>query len=286
MIDIKKDELYLVTGASGFLGVPLCKEIIRRGGKVRGFSRDEGKLFVLQQQIPEIEVYPGDIADKWAVYKACKDVTGIFHAAATKILPWAELHPRDAIKNNIIGSQNLLDATLDVKGIKFILSISTDKSSHVNSAYGATKFLMEKLIHEYEKLNPSVQQRCVKYGNIIGSTSSIHPRFLELISKGKDLTVFSDTATRYFWKIDTAVDLIFECLEKAEDSTPYCPDMKAMKVIDFAKAMLLKYDKEKRCGIKITEMTVGENIHERITPNGKFSNEVEQYTVEEILDLI
>ena len=243
MINIKKDKIYLVTGASGFLGVPLCKKILSLGGKVRAIARDEGKLIELKQEMPEVEILTGDINDAFEVHQSIKGVHGIFHLAAFKHVGMAENQVRECTKTNIIGSLNILEEGAN-SNVEFILGISTDKAAQVAGVYGASKLLMEKLFKQFQKNYPSIDFRIVRYGNVLYSTGSVLCKWKKLLQEGKEVIVTAPEATRYFWSINQAIDLIFDCMENATTPDPYVPDMKSMKVIDLLHAMASKYLKE------------------------------------------
>ena len=217
MVKIKKDKLYLVTGGSGFLGIPLCKRIISYGGKVRVLARNEGKLVDLKQQFPEIEILTGDICDKFEVKQAMKDITGVFHLAASKHVGIAEIQVRECIKSNTLGSMNILEESLHTNP-EFVLGVSTDKAAKVAGVYGATKLLMERLFGQFEALNNKTQYRLVRYGNVLYSTGSVLCKWKELLQDGKEVTVTDGKATRFFWTVDQAIQLIIDCLTNAKDS--------------------------------------------------------------------
>ena len=281
-----KDKLYLVTGGSGFLGVPLVGRILNSGGKVRVLSRDEGKLIDLKQKYPEIEILNGDIADWFEVKQAMKGVNGVFHLAASKHVGLAEKTVRETIKSNITGSLNILENSFD-ENLEFIIGISTDKAAQVAGVYGASKLLMERLFAQFERLNPSCDYRIVRYGNVLYSTGSVLCKWKELIEKNQELIVTEPSATRFFWSVDQALDLIYDCLNNAKDSSPYVPTMRAMSIENLLEAMYVKYIPEGGSRqIKTIGLQPGENLHERILEDGPDSSQAIQYTVEEILPLI
>ena len=286
MIKIQKNKLYLVTGGSGFLGISLVDYILQCGGNVRIIARDEGKLIHLKEKFPNVEIYTGDISDIFEVKQSMKDVTGVFHLAASKHVGLAEKFVRENIKTNIIGSLNILEHSLNHSTLKFVLSVSTDKAAQVAGVYGATKFLMERAIKQYEDLNPNVMYRTVRYGNVLYSTGSVLCKWKDLISQGKEVIVTNPDATRFFWSVDDAIKLIIDCMENSIDSTPYCPIMKSMKVDDLLKAMIIKYGNGQNIPIKIIGLQPGENMHEKVLENGPYSNEVEYFTIDEILKMI
>jgi UDP-N-acetylglucosamine 4,6-dehydratase len=286
MIKIEKDKLYLVTGGTGFLGYPLVNYILQNGGKVRVISRDEGKLVEMKEHYTNIEIHTGDIYDSFEVRQSMKDVTGVFHLAASKHVGLAEKFVRENIKTNTIGSLNILEHSLDHTELKFVLTISTDKAAQVTGVYGATKLLMERATKQYENINPSVMYRTVRYGNVLYSTGSVLCKWKDLISQGKEVIVTEPAATRFFWSVEDAIQLIIDCMENAKDSTPYCPIMKSMRIDDLLHAMIQKYGNGQNISIKIIGLQPGENMHERVLENGPYSNEVDHFTINEILPMI
>jgi len=287
MIEIKQGKKYLITGGSGFLGIPLCIELLSRGAEVRVLARDEGKLIALKQKLPAVEIISGDVSDEFEVRQAMYGMSGVFHLAASKHVGLAEILVRENIKTNTIGSLHIFEQSLKNK-IDFVICVSTDKAAQVSGVYGATKMLMERLSHQYEKINPECQYRVVRYGNVLYSTGSVLCKWKELIECDKTVIITDPTATRFFWTVDQAIQLIFDCLNDAEDSTPYCPSMKSMKMGDLLDAMIQKYSASDSCGpdIKTIGLQPGENKHERILENGPSSAETEHFTIEEIKKLI
>lgn len=282
---IEKNKKYLVTGGSGFLGAPLVERLEKEGAKVRVIARDEGKLITLKQQFPNVEIYPGDIADAFEVRQALDGVSGVFHLAASKHVGLAETFVRENIKSNTLGSLNILEQSFDL-GLDFIVATSTDKAAQVSGVYGATKLLMERLFSQYEKLNPDTTYRIVRYGNVLYSTGSVLCKWKELIEKGQEVIVTDPKATRFFWTVDHAVQLIFDCLSEATSSAPYCPSMKSMSIENLLKAMIEKYSDGKEITIKEIGLQAGENLHEKIMEEGPYSNQVEEFTVDGIKKLI
>jgi UDP-N-acetylglucosamine 4,6-dehydratase/UDP-glucose 4-epimerase len=245
MISIEQNKKYLVTGGTGFLGVPLVKYILSHGGQVRVIARDEGKLITLREQFPTIEIYTGDIADPFEVKQAMQGINGVFHLAASKHVGLAESFVRENVKSNTLGSLYILEESLNLD-LDFVLGISTDKAAQVVGVYGATKLLMERLFTQYEKLNTKCKYRIVRYGNVLYSTGSVLCKWKDLITHGKSVTVTDLDATRFFWSVEQAVDLIFDCMQFAENTVPYCPDMKSMSIRNLLAAMIEKYSNGKK----------------------------------------
>lgn len=286
MIKIEQGKKYLVTGGSGFLGEELIKRIIGSGGKVVTISRDEGKLIELKQEYPSIEIFTGDIADRFDVQQAIKGVDGVFHLAAFKHVGIAETQARECTKSNVLGSMNILEEAVNNK-VEFVLGISTDKAAQIAGVYGATKYIMEKMFEQFERNYPEINFRIVRYGNVLYSTGSVLCKWKKLLEEGKEVVVTEPDATRYFWTIEQAVDLIFDCMGQAEDSKPYVPEMKSMSVKDLLTAMANNYLPEGgELKIKEIGLQPGENMHEKILVDGKYSNEVDRFTIEEIMEMI
>ena len=286
MVKIEKGKLYLITGGSGFLGIPLCEKVLKMGGRIRTIARDEGKLVELQQKYPDIEILTGDICDKFEVRQAMKGVDGVFHLAACKHVGIAELQVRECIKSNTIGSMNILDESLETKP-DFVLGVSTDKAAQVAGVYGASKLLMERLFGQFERLNEDTNYRLVRYGNVLYSTGSVLCKWKDLLKEGKEVIITDPSATRFFWTVDQAVDLIFDCLETAETYEPHVTHMKSMEMGDLLKAMANKYLPE-GVQLKVKEIGLqpGENLHEIITSEGLDSSKSERFTVDEIMEVI
>ena len=285
MIKIEQGKKYLVTGGSGFLGIPLVKYIIENGGNVRVIARDEGKLITLRESYPNVEIYTGDISDPFEVKQALKGVNGVFHLAASKHVGLAETFVRENVKTNTLGSLYILEESLHMD-LDFVLGISTDKAAQVAGVYGATKLLMERLFTQYEKLNSNCKYRIVRYGNVLYSTGSVLCKWKELIQQGKEVIVTAPDATRFFWSVDQAIDLIVDCMENAHDSTPHCPSMKSMSIKNLLQAMVDKYSNGRPIPIKVIGLQPGENMHEKVLEQGPYSIEVDQFTIEEIKQLI
>ena len=286
MITIKQGQKYLVTGGSGFLGGALIERILNQDGQIVTVARNEGNLLKLKQKFPHIEIYTGDISDP-IVWEVCmREVTGVFHLAAFKHVTMAQQQARQCTLTNVQGSLNLLNSSVKYNP-EFVLGVSTDKAAQIAGVYGASKYIMEKMFEEYEDLHFECDYRMVRYGNVLYSTGSVLCKWRDLLEAGQEVIVTDPTATRYFWTIDQAVDLIFECLENARDASPYVPEMKSMSIENLLRAMANKYLPEgEKLKVKVIGLQPGENQHEKILETGKYSNEVEQFTVEDIQQLI
>ena len=280
---ITKGKKYLVTGGTGVIGYSLCKRIISMGGYVIVLSRSESKLNKLKEKYNEIEIVVGDICDKQLVRDTIKKVDGVFHLAALAE-GMQSGKPIESIKTNIIGSLNVLEETSDVD---FVLGVSSDKVVQVSGNYGATKFLMEKLFNQFEEINPKVKYRVVRLGNIIYSVDSVLCKWKKLIEGCEEVVVTDKRATRFFMTSEESVDSILNCLENAKDSKPYFEPMKSTSIGNLLQAMINKYSPE---GCELPIKTIGlqpnENLHEKITEGGTFTNEIEQYTIQELEEMV
>ncbi len=285
MIQIEKNKQYLVTGGTGFLGTALIARILEQEGRVRVLARNEGNLIKLKEKYPQVEIFPGDISDPLEVKQAMQNIDGVFHLAASKHVGLAETFVRETVKANTIGSLNILEESLQ-HTLDFVIGISTDKAAQVSGVYGASKLLMERLFAQYEKLNLNCKYRIVRYGNVLYSTGSVLCKWKDLIEQGKEVTVTEPAATRFFWSIDQAVDLIMDCMKNAVDAKPYCPSMKSMSIKSLLQAMIEKYGNGTKIPVKVIGLQPGENLHEKVLEQGPYSNEVEQFTIEEIKKLI
>tara|TARA_R110000868_G_scaffold132315_1_gene342997 strand:+ start:8316 stop:9176 length:861 start_codon:yes stop_codon:yes gene_type:complete len=284
-LDLKKT--YLITGGAGFLGNSLIARLEKMGIKnIRTISRNEGKLVALKEKFPFIEIIPGDISDSYCTEKVVQGVDAIFHLAAFKHVGLAEQNVRECVLGNVTGTLNILEMTRKYP-IEFILGISTDKAAQVSGVYGASKLLHERLFSDYERINSNTTYRTVRYGNVLYSTGSVLCKWKDRLQNDEEVIITDPNATRFYWTVDQAIDLIFNCLENAQDSKPYVPEMKSMSVGDLLEAMIRKYLPEgKTAKVKEIGLQPGENLHEMILEEGPSSSEVGRFTVEEIFKLI
>lgn len=287
---------YLITGGSGYLGFELISRLYNDNTHIKILARDEGKLIEAKQKYPNIEILTGDVSDKFEVEQSMKGVNGVYHLAASKHIGIAEKQPRECIKSNIIGSLNILEASLNVNlcpNLEFVIGISTDKAAQVNGVYGASKFLMERLFTQYEYLRPDVKYRIVRYGNVLYSTGSVLCKWKQAIIDNQPITISDPSATRFFWTVSQAVDLVFECLNNSTSPKPYVPTMKSMSIGDLLETMIEKYStldyngrKKYLNNVKRTGLQDGENLHEKIVEDGPDSSETEKFTYSEIFKMI
>ena len=276
-------EKYLVTGGTGVVGYELCSRILEMGGKVVVLSRTEEKLKKLQEKYNEIEILVSDILDKESVRRAMKDVRGVFHLTALA-QGMQSGKAIESINTNILGSMNVLVESLDKD---FVLGISSDKVVQVSGNYGATKFLMERLFNEFEEINPNTKYRVVRLGNVIYSVDSVLEKWKNKIENNEEVIITEPKATRLFMTKEQSLDMIFNCLEKSTDSTPYFENIKSTSMGNLLEAMSNKYLPDgSELLVKEIGLQPNENLHERIVEDGPYTNEIEQYTIKELEEMI
>ena len=263
----------LVTGGSGFLGSKLIEKLYAViDTPIRVVARNEGKLIQLKNKFPSIEIVMGDIADSYIAHQAVQGIETIYHLAAFKHAVHAETQTYECIKSNITGTINLLDS---FNGSTFV-TMSTDKAARMSGVYGCTKFLGEKLVEEYARQYPDIRYYIVRCGNVMFSTGSVLELWKDALINKLPIKITDPDATRFFYTVDEAVDLI---LGRAELSPS-----KSIKIGTLLVAMQVKYGKA--VSIETLGLQAGENLHEVLVEGGTSSDEAEKYTVEELLEII
>jgi len=276
-------EKIAVTGATGFLGEKLVEKLHGEGNFIHAIARNEGKLMELKDKFRNIEVFPCPVEDKYLIRKAVRGCSGIFHLASLKNVNLAEKHALKTIQSNIIGTTNLLKATMEDKSIQFIVGTSSDKAVDISSIYGASKFIVERLFDEFNGMNSDhCKYRIVRFGNIMHSTSSVLVKWKQALQEGKELIITDPEATRFFISREQAISIMFECLEQATDARPYSPDMKSISLHELLDLMILKYGNGKAVKITETGLERGENKHERLDEQHS-SEQAGRWNPEELL---
>lgn len=280
-------ERVAVTGATGFIGQKLVAELIRKNYFVHAIARNEGKLMELSEQYSrQIEIFPCAIEDYYLTLKAMKGCSGIFHLASSKIVGLSEENTLKTIQSNIIGSDNLLKHTIENKQIKFIITTSTDKTAQITGTYAATKYLVEKLFQEYEKMNgENCKYRVIRSGNIFHSTGSVLEKWKTKIIEGDPITVTDPDATRFFISADEIIALLFSSLNNCDNAKPFIPKMKAVRIKDLLYLMIEKYGENRDILINTIGLQQGENKHELLTMNNS-SEFAEKWSKEELYKLL
>ncbi len=237
-----KDKNILVTGGTGSIGSEIVKKLIKLNPRIiRVLDNNETALFELEQELnsKKIRTFIGDIRDKERLKRAFEHVDIVFHAGALKHVSLCEYNPFDAVKTNVLGTQNVLNAALDMN-VKKVIMISTDKAVSPINVMGATKLLAERLTIS---ANYYVGERdtvfsCVRFGNVLDSRGSVVPIFKKQIQKGGPITITDPEMTRFVMSIPEAVNLILEAGEIAEGKEIFILKMPALNIVDLAEVMI------------------------------------------------
>lgn len=260
------NKVILITGGTGSFGKKFLEMIFERYNpkKVIIYSRDEFKQSVMQTEYKEkvdmsrVRFFVGDVRDKGRLYRALDGVDYIIHAAAMKQVPTCEYNPMEAIKTNIHGAQNVIEAALD-RGVKKVVALSTDKAVNPINLYGGTKLVSDKLFiaaNAYSGGNGTVFS-VVRYGNVAGSRGSVIPIWKNIIEQGGTSLGVTDLRMTRFWiTLEQGVELVFKALEESRGGETYISKIPSFHIGDLAKAMLP--------GCKIDELGIreGEKLHE------------------------
>ena len=257
------DKNILITGGTGSFGKKAV-EIILNKYKTRRliiFSRDELKQFEMSQtysmsQYPCIRYFIGDVRDKERLSRAFQGVDYVIHAAAMKQVPAAEYNPFEAVKTNIIGAQNVINAAID-QGVKKVLALSTDKAANPINLYGATKLCSDKLFiagNTYGSRKDTIFS-VVRYGNVVGSRGSVIPYFMR-VKKNGYLPITDLNMTRFWITLEQAVEFVLHCLGNMCGGELFVPKIPSMNIMDLAKAIAPE------CETRIVGIRPGEKIHE------------------------
>lgn len=260
------NKIILITGGTGSFGKKCLQMIFQRYNpkKVIIYSRDEFKQYNMKVEfankvdMDRVRFFIGDVRDKERLMRALHGVDYVIHAAAMKQVPTCEYNPMEAIKTNIHGAQNVIDAALD-RGVKKVVALSTDKAVNPINLYGGTKLVSDKLFiaaNAYTGFNGTTFS-VVRYGNVAGSRGSIIPLFRTLIENGeKELPITDYRMTRFWITLEQGVELVFKALEEAKGGETYISKIPSFRITDLAKAML-PYGSMKEIGIR-----EGEKLHE------------------------
>lgn len=259
MLSFLEDKSILITGGTGSFGKNFIKFLLANSKvkKIIVFSRDEFKHFQMQKECtdPRLRFFIGDIRDKERLIRAFSNVDIIVHAAALKHVPMLEYNPFEAVKTNILGTQNVIDAAIDC-AVKKVLLISTDKAALPINLYGSTKLCAEKLFIAGNFYSPDKTKfGVVRYGNVIGSRGSI----IETLLAQPNLETVNVTdmeMTRFWLKIEESFNLVSFALEHMEGGETFVPKMPSMKIADMFDAMAPRAKKE------IIGIRPGEKLHE------------------------
>ena len=262
-----KGKIVLITGGTGSLGQALTRRLLENGVKtIRIFSRNENKQIEMESKFNDnrLRFLLGDIRDKERLVRATEGVDIVFHAAALKHVPKIEYNPFESIKTNVIGSQNVIDACLEAN-VEKAICIGTDKAVSPLNTYGATKLLMEKLfVTANNYLDPKKHATkfiAVRYGNVLGSSGSVVPKFIEQIKNKKKITITDKQMTRFSITMSEALDFILKSAEYGQGSEIFVPKIRAYTISEIKNSLTEILDDygEEEIGIR-----PGEKLHETL----------------------
>lgn len=272
--DFWNDKSILITGGTGSLGKKLVNHILTNHPNIRRliiYSRDEQKQFIMAHEFPkdkyhQLRFFIGDVRDYKRLERAMNNVDYVIHAAAMKHVHIAEYNPDECVKTNIMGAQNVIDASIRT-GVKNVVALSTDKACAPINLYGATKLASDKLFvaaNNFKGNNP-IKFSVVRYGNVMGSNGSVIPFFLKMKESGT-LPITSDKMTRFNISLQGGVDMVIHALENAWGGEIFIPKIPSYRILDVAKAI------GPDCHFKTVGIRPGEKIHEEmITPSDSYN---------------
>lgn len=236
-----KNKVLMITGGTGSFGQTVLKRFLSTDVReIRLFSRDEKKQEEMRIALnhPKLKFYIGDVRDYDSVFQAIKGVDHIFHAAALKQVPSCEFYPMEAVKTNVLGTQNVLDAAT-ANGVKRVVVLSTDKAVYPINAMGISKAMAEKLMIAKSRTQSSTEAIlcATRYGNVMASRGSVIPLFVSQIKAGKPLTITDPEMTRFLMSLEDSVDLVEYAFEHANQGDLFVQKAPASTVADLAQAL-------------------------------------------------
>ena len=267
-----KDKTLLITGGTGSFGNTVLKHFLSTDiGQIRIFSRDEKKQddmrHDLQAKYPDfagkVKFHIGDVRDKQSITDAMRGVDFVFHAAALKQVPSCEFFPMEAVRTNVIGTDNMLHAAMET-GVKRVVCLSTDKAAYPINAMGISKAMMEHVVTANARVaaeNGGPVICCTRYGNVMCSRGSVIPLFIDQIKAGKPITITDPDMTRFLMNLDEAVDLVKFAFEHANPGDLFVQKSPASTIGDLAKAVQKLFGDT---GTKVIGTRHGEKLYETL----------------------
>jgi len=236
-----KDKVLLITGGTGSFGNTVVEKFLNTDVKeIRIFSRDEKKQEEMRLSLnnPKLKFYIGDVRYYSSIFDALKDVDFVFHAAALKQVPSCEFYPIEAVKTNVIGSENVISAAA-ARGVKKIVFLSTDKAVYPINAMGISKAMMEKIVLAKSRgLKESEMTVCItRYGNVMASRGSVIPLFINQIKEGRPITITDSNMTRFLMSLKDSVDLVIFAFEQGSQGDTFVQKAPAATIGDLAQAV-------------------------------------------------
>ena len=289
-MSVFKDKTLLITGGTGSFGNAVLNRFLRTDiGEIRIFSRDEKKQDDMrhdfQARMPEvankIKFYIGDVRNKSTLKYAMKGVDYVFHAAALKQVPSCEFFPMEAVKTNVIGTDNVLDSAIDA-GVKCVICLSTDKAAYPINAMGISKAMMEKVAIAQGRslgINAKTTICCTRYGNVMASRGSVIPLWVEQMMEGKPITITDPNMTRFMMTLDDAVDLVIYAFTHGENGDLFVQKAPAATLDVLAEALKQTYAKiDPKYGeteVKVIGTRHGEKLYETLVTREEMAKAID-----------
>ena len=276
-----KGKTLLITGGTGSFGNAVLNRFLRTDiGEIRVFSRDEKKQddmrHEFQAKMPEvaekIKFYIGDVRDLASVKNAMHGVDYIFHAAALKQVPSCEFFPMEAVRTNVMGTDNVLTAAID-EGVKSVICLSTDKAAYPVNAMGITKALEERVAVAKSRNTKTTKICCTRYGNVMCSRGSVIPLWIDQINQGNPITITEPSMTRFIMSLDEAVDLVLFAFENGTNGDILVQKAPACTIETLAKAVTELFNPDTE--IKVIGIRHGEKLYETLLTNEECANAVD-----------
>lgn len=248
------DSIVLITGGTGSFGNTVAKSLLARDDiqEIRVLSRDEAKQDQMRHDLNDdrLRFYLGDVRDYTSVERAARSVDYVFHAAALKQVPSCEFFPLEAVRTNVLGSENVVRAA-DHAGVASVVCLSTDKAVYPVNAMGMSKAMMEKIAVAFGLNNQTSETivSCVRYGNVMYSRGSVIPLFIQQLKAGKNLTVTNPEMTRFMMSLDDSVSLVEYAFHNAKQGDLFIRKAKACTIGDLAQAVINLFDPNARIDV-------------------------------------
>lgn len=269
----------LITGGTGSFGNAVLNRFIDdvRFSEIRIFSRDEKKQDDMRHRLnnPKVRFYIGDVRDKRSVDGAMKGVDYVFHAAALKQVPSCEFFPIQAVRTNVLGTENVLDSAI-LHGVKNVSVLSTDKAAYPINAMGISKAMMEKVaIAKGRALGSDATTTicCTRYGNVMASRGSVIPLWIDQIKSGKDITITDPNMTRYMMTLEDAVDLVLFAFENGKNGDLFVQKAPAASLVTLAKALTELYKSDEK--IRVIGTRHGEKLYETLVTREEMAKSID-----------
>ena len=259
-----KNKVLLITGGTGSFGNAVLRKFINTDiNEIRIFSRDEKKQDDMRRiyQNEKIKFFIGDVREKQSIDQAIAGVDYVFHAAALKQVPSCEFYPMEAVRTNIIGTENLLNAALN-SNVEKVICLSTDKAVYPINAMGVSKSLMEKVFVAKSRVSNKIKIIGTRYGNVMASRGSVIPLFHEQIKNGKPITITDPNMTRFMMTLENAVELVLYAFENGNTGDIFVQKAPSTTIGELAKTMKRIYSSNSE--IKNIGIRHGEKIHETL----------------------